>query len=119
MSIPTSRATGDAHVTIDRDLCTVCGLCVRVCGGPCLVMRDGAVECDLSLGLGCIGCEQCMTVCPTGAITVSGRDVEPEDALPLPPREERASYDALLGLFRVRRSITPPRPFPRKISTAS
>lgn len=105
MSIPTSRATGDAQVTIDRGTCTACGLCVRVCAGPVLVMRDGAVECDPSLGLGCMGCAQCMTVCPTGAITVSGRDVEPADALPLPPREDRASYDALLGLFRARRSI--------------
>ncbi|MGV8084388.1 MAG: nitroreductase family protein [Coriobacteriia bacterium] len=105
MSVPTSRAHGDGEVTVDHALCTRCGLCVGVCAGPALVMRDGRVECDLGIGLGCIACGQCMTVCPTGAITVRGRDLSPEDLIELAPDAERASYAELLGLFGARRSV--------------
>lgn len=104
MSIPTSRARGCGEVAIDEGICTRCGLCVSVCAGPALVMRDGRVEYDEAIGLGCVACGQCMTVCPSGAITVHGRDLSPEDLLPLAPEDQRVSYTALENLLCARRS---------------
>jgi nitroreductase len=44
-------------------------------------------------------------VCPAGAIAVTGRGVSPQDLLPLPGPDKRASADALAALLQARRSI--------------
>jgi len=46
-----------------------------------------------------------MVVCPGGSIAVTGRGMSPEDLLPLPPVEERASEGALAALMQARRSV--------------
>jgi len=46
-----------------------------------------------------------MMVCPTGAVTVSGRGVSPEDLVSLPEPETRASGEALAALMLARRSV--------------
>jgi nitroreductase/NAD-dependent dihydropyrimidine dehydrogenase PreA subunit len=104
MSIPTSRASGSAQVTIDRGLCTDCGLCAKVCFGAPLVMKNGRLDVEPERMFGCIACGACLSVCPTSAITISGRDLTPSDVLGLPDRDARASYDQLLALLRARRS---------------
>lgn len=104
MTIITGRAKEAAKVSIDRATCTHCGACARVCAGVPLFFRDGAVQIDPERYFGCVGCGQCLTVCPTGAIKVEGRDLSPADVLPLPPREARAGYEALSALLLARRS---------------
>jgi len=44
-------------------------------------------------------------VCPTGSITVTGRRTSPDDLVPLPRPEERATVDQLDALFLSRRSV--------------
>jgi nitroreductase/Pyruvate/2-oxoacid:ferredoxin oxidoreductase delta subunit len=104
MSIPTSRASGSAEITVDRTRCTDCGLCAKVCFGAPLVMRSGSLHIVPDRMFGCIACGACLSICPTEAITISGRDLSDADVLPLPDRDDRASYDQLLALFRARRS---------------
>jgi ferredoxin len=111
MSLPTTHQGSDeAVVTIDRDLCTNCGACARVCFGKPLDFVNGRVEIDQDRLFGCIGCAACMSVCPTGAISVSGRDLSRDDVTQLPPAEEMASYEQLLALLRHRRSVRRFRP---------
>lgn len=105
MAIATSRTKNKADVKIDVAKCTGCGLCVSVCKDFGIVVNDGkAVVLETSF-FGCIGCGHCMAVCPSGAVTVSGRTLEPADLLDLADKKEAAGYGALFALMRKRRSI--------------
>ncbi|HOG45163.1 MAG TPA: nitroreductase family protein [Anaerolineae bacterium] len=105
MPLDYGRGGGPAAVHIDHEQCNACGLCVRVCKGAPLYLEDGRVQVDQARLFGCIACGHCVAVCPRGCITVSGRDLSPEDVADLPPREARAGYDALHALLLGRRSV--------------
>ena len=49
---------------MNNNICTKCGLCVRVCG-KAITLGEKGPEIDLSR---CNGCGHCASVCPTGAI---------------------------------------------------
>lgn len=105
MAIPTSRTREAAEVRIRTDLCTGCGLCVSVCKDFGLKLENGkAVHAEPSL-FGCCACGHCMAICPSGAVTVSGRTLSPLDLFTLPGREESAAYAPLLNLLQRRRSV--------------
>lgn len=106
MAIPTSRTHKDASVTIERDLCCGCGLCVSTClyCGFYLIDGKAAVNVDDST-LGCFGCGHCMALCPAKAVKVTGRTLSPDDLFPLPKREQAADYAGLSALLQRRRSI--------------
>ena len=55
-------------LTIDREKCNGCGMCLKVCPHPVLALSNGAVE-ILSRDH-CMECGACSTNCPTDAITV-------------------------------------------------
>ncbi len=59
------------NTIIDKDICTGCGLCVRVCPWGTISMQDGkaTVTGDLSLN-----CGHCEAVCPVNAIRVTSLD---------------------------------------------
>ena len=90
---------------IDRTTCNNCGLCAGVCGGQPLAVVNGKVEIDPESALGCLACGQCMMICPTGSISVNGRNLSPKDILELPPRDSRATPEQLEALLLRRRSI--------------
>ena len=57
--------------TIDRDLCTGCGLCVEICPMRTLSIQDGKAEVTGDQSLNCGHCE---AICPVGAVTVGAID---------------------------------------------
>jgi len=104
MPLVTRRAKENAEVIIDHELCSLCGLCVKVCSGP-LYIEDDRVQVDQSILFGCYGCGQCAAVCPQMCIVVEGREMSAKDLIDLPPREQRADYEQLYALLLSRRSI--------------
>lgn len=105
MTIKTGFGDQPGIPTIDRNACTLCGLCTRVCKTDTLTLTDGKVNINNNTLLGCIGCGQCMMVCPTGSVTVTGRDISPADLVDLSSRAEMASPEALNKLLMSRRSV--------------
>jgi len=104
MPLDFGRASGSAEVTIDRQRCTACGLCAKVCAGAPLTMEDGEVKVDQSRWFGCIGCGQCVAVCPAGCISIDGRDLRPDDVFQPAPMQSKATYEQLNALMEWRRS---------------
>jgi ferredoxin len=105
MAIPTSRTKEKAEITIDRDKCNGCGLCVTVCKDFGYQIIDKKVALTGTPLFGCVGCGHCMAVCPTGAIGIYGRELSPDDLFNLPPKETNANYEQLLNLLKSRRSL--------------
>ena len=92
-------------VTIDEARCAHCGQCANICAAGVLAMEDGRVAVHADSAFGCIACGHCMMVCPEGGISVTGRGVSPDDLVPLPPPEDRATAETLAALMRSRRSV--------------
>ena len=59
-------------VTVDIDICEVCGDCVATCPNEAfeLTVTDGKEHAEYADDDGCIGCESCVAVCPVEAITL-------------------------------------------------
>lgn len=58
--------------TIDEELCTGCGLCVKACeaaASTAITLKDGIAKVDKAL---CVGCNLCNLVCPEGAAKLAG-----------------------------------------------
>ncbi len=105
MAVPTTRAKDNAEIKINSELCTGCGLCVKVCKDFGLEIADGKAQVSDHAVFGCLGCGHCMAICPTGAIEIHGREISPEDLFELPPLESTADYDQMTGVMKRRRSI--------------
>jgi ferredoxin/nitroreductase len=105
MPIIHSRYREGGTPAIDESTCVTCGQCAAICPAEVLLLEAGTIRVDPDAPFGCIACGHCMMVCPTGAVRVTGRGLSPDDLLPLPPPEERASADALAALLRARRSV--------------
>ena len=105
MPIPNSRTKENGEITIKKELCNGCGMCVKVCSDNSLMMLDGKAEINANPHFGCIACGHCMAVCPTEAIEIYGRELSPDDMFVLPKKEQAASYEQLLSLYQRRRSI--------------
>ena len=105
MAIPTSRTKIKAEIRIDEEKCTGCGLCVSVCKDCSLTTENHKAKINPNPFFGCIGCGHCMAVCPSGAITIFGRTLSPDDLFDLPDKEKAATYEHLHSLLQRRRSI--------------
>jgi ferredoxin len=105
MAIPTSRTKIKAEISINKESCNGCGLCVSVCKDYGIELKNGKVQVSMHPFFGCIGCGHCMAICPNGAILVNGRELSPQDLFDLPAKEKTASYDQLTSLLQRRRSI--------------
>jgi len=104
MAVKHSLYHETGKLSVDREHCTLCGVCVKNCGVEVLQIKDKAVQ-QVDAGFGCISCGHCMMVCPQGCLTISGRNLSAEDLQPLPPQEARADAEALKNLFVARRSV--------------
>jgi len=91
--------------TVDRDTCVGCGQCVEICPSKVLELDDGAARRTDGIFMGCIACGHCMMVCPTESISVSGRELRPEDRRELRPAGDRATAEQFEALIAARRSV--------------
>ncbi len=84
--------------SVDPARCIACGACVRDCLRRALRMENAVPVIDESL---CMGCQHCLAVCPTGAVSMQGHGAE--DCLPL--RGRFPDPEQLETLIRGRRSV--------------
>lgn len=106
MAVKTGRASEAAHVEIDYSKCTACGICADICGGGLvgvLFKENGKVVIDQERHFGCIGCGQCVVICPENCITVEGRTFSNEDIVDF-VKEAKPSYEDFFSLISSRRA---------------
>jgi Fe-S-cluster-containing hydrogenase component 2 len=83
-------------VIVDRERCTGCGQCARICHEQCIALVDGTASVDHGL---CSTCTQCIAVCPQQALSWNHASPIAFDESRLPSPEQ------LDELFRQRRTI--------------
>lgn len=87
----------DLH--IDEELCSQCGLCADVCILDIINLQEGLPQVsDENL---CIGCQQCLAICPTGALSIMGNKAE--NSTPL--QGNLPTPDKMATLIKGRRSF--------------
>jgi ferredoxin len=91
--------------TIDREKCSRCGRCAEACSTGKLVRQNGSVAIVEGSFMDCIACGHCMTVCPSGAVRVSGRRFSPGDVVEFPSDAQPATPDQFDALLLTRRSV--------------
>ncbi len=87
--------------SVDSGKCTRCGECVADCASWIIRMKDGVPAIPPEEEENCIRCQHCLTICPTGAVSILG--LEPGKSLPLPGNTPSA--DQVETLIRGRRSV--------------
>ncbi len=88
-------------ISVDKDRCTLCGLCIPVCLRGVLVEGAETVRVtDLTL---CNLCGHCKAVCPEDAPRLPS--LKAEEFSPAPNADNLPKPDQLMALFRSRRSI--------------
>lgn len=83
-------------VTVDKDKCTGCGSCVKICHESCIALVDDTASIDYEF---CSTCTQCVAICPEQALSWDGVPPVAFDEARLPSPEQ------LDELFKQRRSI--------------
>lgn len=79
-------------ITIDRDKCNGCGLCVNACAEGAIEMVDGKAE--LVSEIYCDGLGVCLGECPTGALVIEEREAEAFDEKAVEDRSKRLEAQA-------------------------
>ncbi len=89
----------DQHkITIDKEKCTKCGLCVKDCPMNILEMTEESAKVKQDV---CLFCGHCLAVCPKNAVSISGFEdeaIELEDA-------KLVNADEFLTHMKTRRSV--------------
>jgi nitroreductase/NAD-dependent dihydropyrimidine dehydrogenase PreA subunit len=83
-------------IVVDKEKCTRCGQCVRICHESCMVLGEQSVSIDYAL---CSTCTQCIAICPETALSWDGVAPVAYDETRLPSAEQ------LDELFKERRTI--------------
>ncbi len=87
-------------ITVEKEKCIHCGLCIRDCVAACLEFDEEKIPRYLPEGeQRCLACQHCMLVCPKGALSFGGLKPEKCGAVSYGNSEE------LLKLIKSRRSI--------------
>jgi len=65
-------------IAVDGEVCEGCGFCADVCSEGAIMMTDGKAE--VVRRDRCVKCEDCLPVCPAGAVSFVIEDLVPYDA---------------------------------------
>jgi len=93
------------QIIIDKDKCTGCGICARICPYRAILLPDEKAEYSIK---DCFLCGHCQAVCPVNAISIPsltanlGLTTFTEEESAVPPGKTNVSE--LVGLMRSRRS---------------
>lgn len=88
-----------ALLTVDKDKCLRCGICVECCPSCILTMSS---EGPVSLfDRGCMSCGQCVALCPVAALDNKYTPLEEQMPITKPMLDEETAYNFL----RMRRSV--------------
>jgi nitroreductase/NAD-dependent dihydropyrimidine dehydrogenase PreA subunit len=90
------------QMAVDPGLCQRCRRCIQDCRSSVFREKDGMPEVIEEKVADCIGCQHCLAICPTGALSVFGLD--PKNSLPLTP-STLPTPAQLRTLVRGRRSV--------------
>ncbi|MCU4154355.1 nitroreductase family protein [Carboxylicivirga sp. A043] len=86
---------------IDESRCTQCGLCSKECPMIIINGKNGIPEIKEGKESNCIKCQHCLAICPTGALSIFGKN--PDDSLPL--SNPIPSATEMEQLIKTRRSV--------------
>ncbi len=88
---------------VDADLCIRCGECARDCVSRIIVQEGDVVPYILlEKEAGCIHCQHCLAICPTGAVSIFGKN--PANSIPL-SADSFPTITKMMRLVRGRRSV--------------
>ena len=108
-----------ARFTVDEEKCIGCGRCVNVCSGMVLSLGENGTPTMADFERfgwrGCWRCQHCLAVCPTGAISIFGKD--PADSLPPAPPNMGEAMERLVANRRSCRRYRDENVDPRIIDT--
>lgn len=82
-------------ISVDKDKCTHCGLCISDCTTGCIDFDSENFPKTVDEKR-CISCQHCLAICPTGALSFG--DKHPNDS-------QAVEYSDILGLIKSRRSV--------------
>ena len=76
---PADIVSSAFRVSVDRDSCDGCGVCLERCQMDALRLEDDRVSADLDR---CIGCGLCVTTCPTGSLILERKPASEQPGVP-------------------------------------
>jgi NAD-dependent dihydropyrimidine dehydrogenase PreA subunit/nitroreductase len=88
-------------IVVDKQECTGCGSCVKICHEDCMALDNGTVAINYEL---CSTCSQCIAICPRRALSWDGVAPVAFDETRLPTPEQ---LDELLKQRRTIRFFKP------------
>ena len=87
------------NLKIDESKCIHCGQCINDCLSNVLEFDENKIPKIAENGEErCIACQHCLTVCPTGALSIFGKNPEESDPI------KQYHPDEILNLIKNRRS---------------
>jgi electron transport complex protein RnfB len=97
---PADIVSSAFRVSVDRDSCDGCGVCLERCQMEALRLDEGKMAADLGR---CIGCGLCVTTCLTGSLILERK---PPSEQPVVPETMMKTY---INLARTRGKLKPSR----------
>lgn len=89
------------NLVIDSEKCIKCGLCVKDCSVKSLELNENNIPQFAPQGEArCFKCQHCLAICPTGALSILGKN--PENSMAI---KNAVNPDDLLHLIQSRRSF--------------